>query len=499
MWAAVGCFNPPEPSATADTDTDAMDDADASSGMNPTTADGSNTNPVTTDTPPTTSTTDPDPTTGPGDPVCGDGEVEGDEVCDDGVNDASYGGCLEDCSGLAEHCGDGELNGPEACDDGVNDGAYDGCAVGCAELGPHCGDGEVQNMHEACDDGPANENGAGCNVDCVTSGTVVATWRSDSIGTCGGIATNPVVRANGNVLVAAEGYCSEVVTAGYELSPDLELEDEYNFIISEFPWRAALRGDDWLLASYGCNFVVDDTGSVDEICEDRITGVDGLYAIDDTEYIAIRNEQLGRFGGGSPALGDSPDWSVEPPPDGVSWIYRAYYAAAGTLGSSVIAGYYRTGSTSPYTYYAYIQLFSAGGNSVDSRTYSQFDNIYQIEADPNGGFVVRGYDDVTTDNLMRVNANLNYDWSMDACDYISRFAVDSVGDIILECDEAWPNRDIIKLDSAGNERWRFSLEFGFDPTFGELGIDENDYIYRTSVEFDFDTGASNLVVEKISP
>ena len=473
---------------------------DSTSGMTPTTTDNaSNTNAVTTNDPPTTSTTDPDPTTGPGDPVCGDGEVEGDEVCDDGVNDATYGGCLEDCSGLAEHCGDAEVNGPEVCDDGVNDGAYDGCAVDCSEVGPHCGDGEVQNMHEMCDDGPANENGAGCNVDCVTSGTVLATWRSDSIGTCGGTRTNPVVRTNGNVLVAAEGYCDDVVTAGYELSPDLELEEQYNFIISEFPWRATLRGDDWLLASWGCNFVVDDMGDLDEICEERITGIDGLYAVDDEEYIAIRDQQLGRFGASSPALGDSPDWFVEPPPDGGSWIYRGYYAALGTLGSSVMAGYYRSGSASPYNYYAWIQMFSAGGNSVDSRTYTQFDNIWDIRSDPNGGFVMLGYDDVTPHNLMRVNANLNYDWSIEACDGITDFIVDSVGDIILECDEGWPNRDLIKLDSDGNERWRFSLEFDLDPTYGRLGLDENDTIYRASIEEDYDTPATTLIVEKISP
>lgn len=67
-------------------------------------------------------------------PVCGDGMVEGDEVCDDGVNDGSYGGCVADCSDLGPHCGDGVEQGDEVCDDGdeVNG---DGCNVDCIVSG----------------------------------------------------------------------------------------------------------------------------------------------------------------------------------------------------------------------------------------------------------------------------------------------------------------------------------------------------------------------------
>ncbi len=38
----------------------------------------------------------------------GDGLLQSNEVCDDGVNDGSYGGCLPDGSGLAPRCGDGK-------------------------------------------------------------------------------------------------------------------------------------------------------------------------------------------------------------------------------------------------------------------------------------------------------------------------------------------------------------------------------------------------------
>ena len=45
--------------------------------------------------------------------VCGDGVVVAPEVCDDGVNNGSYGYCKTDCTGLVEYCGDGICNGPE--------------------------------------------------------------------------------------------------------------------------------------------------------------------------------------------------------------------------------------------------------------------------------------------------------------------------------------------------------------------------------------------------
>ncbi|MCA9662271.1 MAG: hypothetical protein KC486_28285, partial [Myxococcales bacterium] len=63
---------------------------------------------------------------------CGDSYVyEGVEVCDDGVNDNSYGGCADDCASLGPYCGDGEVNGDEACDD-ANDLINDGCLGDCS-------------------------------------------------------------------------------------------------------------------------------------------------------------------------------------------------------------------------------------------------------------------------------------------------------------------------------------------------------------------------------
>lgn len=74
-------------------------------------------------------------------------------------------------------CGDGVVEGPEVCDDGVNDGGYGGCSADCSSLGPWCGDGVV-NGDEPCDDGD-DVDGNGCNVDCVVSGSVLWTVTYD--------------------------------------------------------------------------------------------------------------------------------------------------------------------------------------------------------------------------------------------------------------------------------------------------------------------------------
>lgn len=103
--------------------------------------------------------------------TCGDGIVAGDELCDDGVNDGSYGGCMPDCT-PGPRCGDALVqNPPEACDDGVNLSNYSftkmpGCAPSCV-LGAYCGDGSVQSLFgEECDDGSNQGGYDGCQQDC---------------------------------------------------------------------------------------------------------------------------------------------------------------------------------------------------------------------------------------------------------------------------------------------------------------------------------------------
>jgi len=103
-------------------------------------------------------------------PICGDGVVEGNEVCDDGTNNGSYGGCMPGCKARGPYCGDHlQQTPPEQCDDGTNMTTYGGlvlaCAPGCT-IAPYCGDGTVSNGEE-CDEGAQNGTGYGhCSTTC---------------------------------------------------------------------------------------------------------------------------------------------------------------------------------------------------------------------------------------------------------------------------------------------------------------------------------------------
>jgi cysteine-rich repeat protein len=92
-------------------------------------------------------------------PGCGDGEVAGDEECDDAGESAT---CDIDCT--FAQCGDSirNVSAAEACDDG-NTTNGDGCSDDChVEIIPECGDGEL-DAGEECDDGPES---ATCDIDC---------------------------------------------------------------------------------------------------------------------------------------------------------------------------------------------------------------------------------------------------------------------------------------------------------------------------------------------
>ncbi len=107
------------------------------------------------------------------DAKCGDGFVyAGFEACDDG-NDDSDDACTNLCE--VAKCGDGHVYqaGGEVCDDGQNIDDYGGCAPGCKKLGPRCGDDIVQkNEGERCDTSPPFAN-VTCNENCTYNfGTV---------------------------------------------------------------------------------------------------------------------------------------------------------------------------------------------------------------------------------------------------------------------------------------------------------------------------------------
>jgi fibro-slime domain-containing protein len=102
---------------------------------------------------------------------CGDAIVAGEEECDDGKNDGSYGSCTSTCK-RAPHCGDGLLQAAqETCDDGLNLTTYSpataiGCAPGCKHSA-YCGDKHVDALFgEECDDGDNPGGYDNCQPDC---------------------------------------------------------------------------------------------------------------------------------------------------------------------------------------------------------------------------------------------------------------------------------------------------------------------------------------------
>jgi len=182
--------------------------------------------------------TSTDPTDGidvctPGEQVdcdCPMGQV-GVQVCaDDGAG-------FEPCNCPSGLCGDGEVGSSEMCDDGVNDGSYGHCLPGCVGPGPGCGDGEV-NGPEACDDGN-NLGDDECNADCVLPGTLL--WTRNYTGEDAGNARarGAAVDASGNVIVVGEefvvGQNANVWARKY--TPEGE-------VLWTWSWNGASNGDD---------------------------------------------------------------------------------------------------------------------------------------------------------------------------------------------------------------------------------------------------------------
>ncbi|MEZ4247647.1 MAG: kelch repeat-containing protein [Polyangiales bacterium] len=136
---------------------------------------------------------------------CGNGVIEGTEVCDDS-NAFSGDGCSSDCRS-DETCGNGtpDFAIGERCDDGNTiDG--DGCQADCSLA--RCGDGIV-DPDEACDDGN-DERGDGCNPQCTSDETcgngvidvVNGEECDDDSETCG--ATCRIVRCGNGILDPGE-------------------------------------------------------------------------------------------------------------------------------------------------------------------------------------------------------------------------------------------------------------------------------------------------------
>lgn len=478
----AGCpFDPETP------EFDVITDTDGSSGGTTepsTTVDPDATvDPDTTDNPTTTpSTTDPtvdptEPTTDTGDAVCGDGEVTGSEVCDDGTNDGAYGGCMADCDAFAPYCGDSEITDAEVCDDGTNDGSYGGCAAACDELGPNCGDG-LMNGEEQCDNGAKNLNGSGCNIDCVISGTVVGTYVEAGLDFCDGtFTTKPAFRENGNALVAVTGYCSDDSVELAEFSPTVDPVQEFeDLLLPATPVReATIAGDTWVLGASGCSYAISPMGELTEACDPRITGYSALDGRSDGSYIALDYTGLGQYPSGSPVDGDVADWSALPP-NNASYNYYFQSAALGPSGSSIVVGYY---SYIPNgTSNGYLARYTGAGNEAGSNTFAQ---QYLEEVAVGGGdnvVVTAGYPDY---RLMHLGDDFYEDWGYSPPAASSIVVdIDSTGAVVFAYRDSATFEGVLRKWSpdGSTEYWSIAAEAaGFG---SQLAIAPDDSIWITT-------------------
>lgn len=97
---------------------------------------------------------------------CGDGIINGAEICDDNGQNGQYGYCNNDCTGpMPSICGNGAKEGAEQCDGQAGLGQYQSCSDTCAVINlPYCGNGIIED-DEQCDDGN-NTNSDGCSAVC---------------------------------------------------------------------------------------------------------------------------------------------------------------------------------------------------------------------------------------------------------------------------------------------------------------------------------------------
>jgi cysteine-rich repeat protein len=160
-------------------------------------------------------------TGGGGEVRCGDGQVSGDEACDDG-NVVDHDDCRNDCTEPV--CGDGirstGMKFMEACDQGANNGPNSLCLAGCT-LGPTsvCGNNMVE-VGEGCDD-----NGPDCIKSCDGMGPDCLTCR---LTTCGNGVIDPPEVCDDPADPGCSPRCTTTVCGDGLISPGEACDDGAN-------------------------------------------------------------------------------------------------------------------------------------------------------------------------------------------------------------------------------------------------------------------------------
>lgn len=183
---------------------------------------------------------------------CGNGQLEGDEQCDDGSENGSYGRCGTDCRSWGPHCGDGLVQaGLEVCDDGEDNGDYGRCDVACQGPGYRCGNGFIEADHEVCDDGDEHNGTYGfCAIDC----------QGQAPGCGDGVVTPPFESCDDGAENGLPGFCAtdcnptpgcgdgQVVAP--EVCDDGTNNGEYGMCSHDCAGRAGFCGDGLVQAKY---------------------------------------------------------------------------------------------------------------------------------------------------------------------------------------------------------------------------------------------------------
>src|SRR5262249_46318250 len=150
-----------------------------------------------------------------------------------------------------------------------------------------------------------------------------------------GVATTPVFRDNGNALVGGSGICNDDSVVLVELSPEVELVQSFDdVLLPQLPVSpyAMMVGDDWVIATGGCDSRIASDGTLTEVCEDtRVQGNVALESADDDHYIAFNYDRVAMYPAGSPQLGDEPTWSQSLPTNSNEsyYYYDGAFAASG--------------------------------------------------------------------------------------------------------------------------------------------------------------------------
>ena len=199
----------------------------------------------------TTDAGDADSTSGtPDAPLCGDGVIEGDEACDDGmILNKTGNACSKYCKAAA--CGDGDLqvSNEEACDDGALNVAqpiYGQCSTICVR-GGYCGDGVVQpEGGEECEPAVGPDDDTNCAAMCRTKPRFVFLVGTAHTGDLGGTA-------------GADKLCNEAAAASPELTGTYRawllvdgqtLADRFPEFAEPVAWNFTNLGADLLATSF---------------------------------------------------------------------------------------------------------------------------------------------------------------------------------------------------------------------------------------------------------